>query len=58
MMESFYGLRNKENDARFFPSLSEPIINNLYFMFELEDRVTLCFDYSGSYIVQNQPGSY
>ena len=30
----------------------------LYFMFELEDRVTLCFDYSGSYIVQNQPGSY
>ena len=32
--------------------------NNLYFVFELEDRVTLCFDYSGSYIVQNQPGSY
>ena len=30
----------------------------LYFVFELEDRVTLCFDYSGSYIVQNQPGSY
>ena len=41
-----------------FPSLSKPIIKKQLFVFELEDRVTLCFDYNGSYIVQNQPGSY